>query len=257
MERSLTICHFYPDLMNLYGDFGNILALIERGRRHGIEMRYRRVRIGEVFDPREGDLFFIGGGQDREQSALFRDALARREQFLEICESRKPLLLICGGYQMLGRRFVTGEGKEIPGLGILPMETLAGKGRLIGDTVYRADFLKDKGEEATFLYGFENHSGRSYLEEGAEALAEVIQGYGNNDSRRGEGCRFGTIFGTYSHGSFLPKNPAMADYLLELARTAKYGETAPLPYLLSSAEKIARASFRRRFEEAKDKGETV
>lgn len=243
MNYSLRLCHFYPELLNLYGDFGNILALMSRAKLHNIDLSYNSLLLGSSLNLKDFDLFFIGGGQDSEQTSLIKDFLAKKDEIEEIVDLNKPLLAICGGYQLLAKRFITAENKIIEGLGVLAAETRAGNERLIGNTIYYADFLEYKSEEAGYIYGFENHSGRTYLSEGEKALARVIKGYGNNDEREFEGCMKKNVIATYSHGSLLPKNPALADYILERAIMAKYKVKITLPYVLTASEKMARDYF--------------
>ncbi|MDO5732520.1 MAG: glutamine amidotransferase [Eubacteriales bacterium] len=241
-KKELKLLHLYPDLLNLYGDFGNILAFLKRGKVHGIEISYHSLHLGEQKDLSSYDLFFMGGGQDREQEALFRDVLSRRSQFERLLQGGWPFLAICGAYQLLGKRFITAEGQCIEGLGLLDVDTRAGEKRLIGDSLYCADFLAERGPDAELLYGFENHSGRSYLGANATALAKCLYAYGNNGEDDYEGCRAGNFIATYSHGPFLPKNPAMTDYLLECALLRRYEKEVQLPYELSAAELAARKS---------------
>lgn len=270
---AINILHLYPDLLNLYGDFGNILALFHRAKRHNITICYHTLRIGDSRNLSDYDLFFMGGGQDSEQSALTQDILARKDELTRAIENDIPMLAICGGYQLLGREFITVDNTTIPGLGILPITTRAGEHRLIGNTMYHCDLLKDTDP---LLLGFENHSGRSYLdpdavEKGARPLARVLKGYGNNDDKLTEGCIYHKVVATYSHGSFLPKNPAMTDFLLAAALEAAnkrqgvcWGahnktsdgssnhdnqtsttEYVHLPYELDFAERLARQSVQK------------
>ncbi len=243
MRYSLKLCHFYPDLLNLYGDFGNILALMNRASLHDIELTYHSLLLGEKVSLNTYDIFFIGGGQDSEQTVLIKDFMARRDDFMGAIEDNRLVLGICGGYQLMGKRFITADGVEIPGLEVLNVETRAGKERLIGNTIYEADFLDNKSDESKYIYGFENHSGRTYLDASAVPMAKVLKGYGNNDERLYEGCIYKNVFATYSHGSLLPKNPALTDYLLEKAIEARYQEQIKLPYILNKAEKLAREAF--------------
>ncbi len=247
-KRSLRLCHLYPDYMNLYGDFGNVLALHRRAELHGIHLEYLPLSIGDALDPKAYDLFFMGGGQDREQAVLLSDWHQKGAALALAIELGVPMLGICGGYQLMGQRFLTKEGTEIQGLGIIEVETIGKDQRLIGDTMYQADFLRERGEDADLLFGFENHSGQSFLRGNAKALGKVLFGYGNNSEDQTEGCVYKHFVGTYAHGSFLPRNPAMSDWLLEKALCLRYQEEIKLPYILTDAEAKAREAAKRLIE---------
>lgn len=237
--RILHVCHLYPDYLNLYGDFGNILAFRYRAGLREIGIRYHKVSIGDPLDLRQCDFLFIGGGQDEQQSSLRFDLLHEKKTVLqEAVAMQLPILAICGGYQLLGHFFKTKDGRNLEGLGILPIETYGQEKRLIGDTVCRSSFFGE-GEDA-LLFGFENHSGHTKLLEGATPLAEVLHGYGNNDQDRSEGCRYQHVIGTYLHGSFLPKNPAVTDCLLEWALIRHEGEGYRLPEATRRVEREVR-----------------
>ncbi|MFN3337120.1 MAG: type 1 glutamine amidotransferase [Thermomicrobium sp.] len=207
----LTICWLYARTMNIYGDRGNILALVERCRRRGIETEVVEIGVGEPLEPGRCDLFFWGGGQDREQIAAAEDLQSMKGEVLrEEIERGVPLLAICGGYQLLGRFYRPQEGAELPGLGVFDAWTVAGSRRMIGNVVVDSP---DFGE----LVGFENHSGRTFLGPAARPLGTVRVGHGNNGKDRTEGCRYRNAIGTYLHGPVLPKNPQLADYLIACA----------------------------------------
>lgn len=231
---SLRVCHLYPDLLNLYGDFGNILALRNRARFHGYDMTYTTHTIGDRLDPESADLFFIGGGQDQDQKRVLRDMLEKRELIRQAVEEGIPFLCICGGYQLMGEEFKTTSGDHLTCLHIIDAITTGGRERMIGDTVYRAEWLGEGDDQ--ILYGFENHSGETVLGPDAVPLAQVVRGYGNNRRDKNEGCRYKNLIGTYSHGSFLPKNPAMTDWLIEKA----LGTELPYRGVLRPAERAAR-----------------
>lgn len=218
----LMLCHLYPDLLDLYGDRGNILTLAARSRWRGIDVLVQRASLGDEFDFREMDILFIGGGSDREQSLLVNDLKRREGELREAIEEGLVVLSICGGYQLLGRYYQTSGGEKMPGLGVLDLWTMAGSGRLIGNVVAELNPAawghSDQGaNRLTTLVGFENHSGRTYLGAGLAPLGTVKHGYGNNGEDRGEGVRYRNVFGTYLHGPLLPKNPHFADLLLRLA----------------------------------------
>jgi len=215
----LTICHLYPDLLDLYGDRGNILTLAARCRWRGIEPVIQRASLGEDLDFMGMDILFIGGGSDREQGLLVQDLLRREDELRKSIENGLVVLSICGGYQMLGKYYQMTSGERIDGLGILDVWTVAGAKRLIGNVVVELDekILSLDSSELRTLVGFENHSGKTHLGEGVSPLGKVLFGQGNNGEDSGEGVRYLNVFGTYLHGPLLPKNPHFADLLLELA----------------------------------------
>ncbi|EGW39098.1 glutamine amidotransferase [Desulfosporosinus sp. OT] len=215
---NLNICHLYPDLLDLYGDRGNILALAARCRWRGIEPVIQKASLGEVLDFTGMDILFLGGGSDREQGLLVQDLMQRETELRSAIENGLVVLAICGGYQMLGKFYQMAGGEKIQGLGILDVWTIAGAKRLIGNVVVELDerVLKVNSKFRT-LVGFENHSGKTYLGEEVMPLGKVLAGNGNNGDDSAEGVRYRNVFGTYLHGPLLPKNPHFADLLLELA----------------------------------------
>jgi len=227
----LTIYHLYPDLLDLYGDRGNVLALAARCRWRGIEVDIRRASLGDPIDFSAADIVFLGGGSDREQSILVEDLSSRGTDLRDGIEDGLVLLTICGGYQLLGQYYQTGEGKKIPGLGILDLYTVAGNKRLIGNVIielepelkknvldsYASSVEEESAQKLNTLVGFENHSGKTYLGSNLRPLGKVLRGYGNNGEDDEEGVRYKNVFGTYLHGPFLPKNPHIADLLIRLA----------------------------------------
>ncbi len=240
----LKAVHLYPDLMNLYGDRGNIIVWQRRCAWRGIELTVEGISIGDKLSA-DYDLAFIGGGQDREQLLVCQDLQAQAQRLKALIDGGLVVLAVCGGYQLLGRRFLTYQNEEIPGLGVLDVETLGGKKRLIGNVVVRAEF----NGAARLLVGFENHSGRTILGPQAEPLGTVERGFGNNGDDGTEGARQANVFGTYLHGSLLPKNPWFADYLLELALKRKYGDDFALEPLDDTLELAAQAAAVKRIEE--------
>jgi len=233
-KQSLNIAHLYPTLLNLYGDRGNIICLRERCRWRGLEVRVDGIGPGERLDPRVYDLIFLGGGADKEQKRVVADLHSLKGPALrEAVEEGVVVLAVCGGYQLLGDFYRPAEGADLPGLGIFPAYTVH-KGlkvpRCIGNVVARW--------QGGLLVGFENHGGRTYLKEGAEPLARVVRGHGNNSEDGTEGVVYKNAFGTYLHGSLLPKNPHFGDHLLRLALARKYGE-AVLPPLDDALENMA------------------
>ena len=209
----LKIGHLYPDLMNLYGDRGNIIALTRRCYWHDIRATVEEIKAGEEKRAADCDVVFIGGGQDREQKQVAWDLRDRQGPALRAAAAEGVVILgICGGYQLLGHEFRTGAGEVLPGTGILDLVTVGGDKRLIGNIAVVSDLLGGKT-----LVGFENHSGKTYLGEGAKPLGKVLAGHGNNGEDGTEGAYCKNVVGTYLHGSVLPKNPWLADYLLAKA----------------------------------------
>jgi len=241
---TLRLAHLYPDLMNLYGDRGNIIVLRRRCAWRGIELTVDEVSTGDALDG-DYDLAFIGGGQDREQLLVCQDLQGRGDRLQTMVDGGLVVLAVCGGYQLLGHRFLTYQNEELPGLGILDIETKGGQKRLIGNVIVK---MKWDGSERV-LVGFENHSGRTLLGPKAKPLGIVERGYGNNGDDGTEGAVQGNVFGTYLHGSLLPKNPWFADHLLELAGKRKYGEDFELEPLDDKLELLAQAAVVKRIEE--------
>jgi len=234
----LVIGHFYPDLLNLYGDRGNVLALYNRASRRGIETEIRQISVGDEVNPDELDICFLGGGQDSEQNIMKDDLVNEKGKIIkDMIEDGKVFLTICGGYQMLGKYYKEHDGKTLKCLGAVDYYTEGEKERFINDTVYELEL--PSGEKVKIV-GFENHSGRTYLGRRVEPFMKVITGHGNNGNDGYEGMRYKNTFGTYSHGSLLPKNPEITDMLIEIALKKRYGEDYILPPLDASTEKKAR-----------------
>ncbi|WP_338256357.1 type 1 glutamine amidotransferase [Dictyobacter halimunensis] len=218
---TLTLGHLYPDQLNLYGDRGNILTLRRRCQLRGIELRVVGLGVGDALAPDEYDMLFIGGGQDREQAPVAQDLYEMKGIGLwAAIEDDMPVLAVCGGFQLLAHYYRPAEGPDMRGLGVFDAWT-EHKGpqvaRCIGDIA-----LSWNGQT---LVGFENHGGRTYLGT-ASPLGKVLKGYGNNAEDQTEGAIYRNAYGTYLHGSLLPKNPHFADYLIELALQRKYAEQA-------------------------------
>jgi CobQ-like glutamine amidotransferase family enzyme len=214
--------------MNIYGDRGNILALVQRCRWRGIEVEVDPLDVGQRVDLRGYDIAFFGGGQDSNQSLVADDFRQVQGPALrDAIEDGLVVLAICGGYQLLGHYFRTHTGEEMPGVGILDAWTVAGKKRLIGNVVVEWD-QPPEGAPARTLVGFENHSGRTYLGPGCRPLGHVRVGYGNNAEDKTEGAVYKNTHGCYLHGTLLPKNPHLADYLIGTALRRRYGPEATL-----------------------------
>jgi CobQ-like glutamine amidotransferase family enzyme len=212
----LTIGWLYPDLMNIYGDRGNIVTLCQRARWRGIEARVLELGKGATPGIEDVDVFFFGGGQDREQSLIYDDLLETKAVSLaRAIQDGAALLAVCGGYQLLGHYYQTADGERLSGIGLLDLHTEAGSRRCIGDVVVEADPALGLADRT--LVGFENHSGRTFLGVGLRPLGRVLKGSGNNGADGTEGLAHGSVFGTYLHGSLLPKNPHLADLILERA----------------------------------------
>ncbi|WP_027633809.1 type 1 glutamine amidotransferase [Clostridium hydrogeniformans] len=215
----LNICHLYPDLLNSYGDLGNILILKWRAEERDIKVNIHNVSLGDEFNESDYDIVFFGGGQDYEQSIVSKDLKeTKRDAIEDYIERGGVLLAICGGYQLLGEYYTTPEGEKLPGLNILPLYTKAGDTRFIGNTAIVNEELNES------YVGFENHSGRTYLGEGLKPLGKCLLGFGNNGEDGYEGCIYKNTYCTYFHGSLLSKNPELSDRLLETALNSKYND---------------------------------
>lgn len=208
----ISICHLYPDLLNLYGDRGNIIAFLQRCRWRDIPVTVRDVSLGEAVDFGEFDFIFLGGGSDREQNLIAADLMLRKDEFRDAIEDGLVVLAICGGYQLLGKHYLTRDGETIPGLAILDFFTRAGDRRLVGNVAVEVDLEGRKVK----VVGFENHSGQTFLGD-IQPLGRVLSGRGNNGRDRLEGARYKNVFCSYLHGPLLPKNARLTDYLITLA----------------------------------------
>ena len=236
---NLIIGYLYGDLMNIYGDIGNIIALKKRAEWRGIKVVDKNVSIGSKLSKGDADIFFFGGGQDQQQELVASDLVksGKGKVIKQAVERGVPLLSVCGGYQLLGEYYRPHKGPKLAGIGLFPAYTLASHDRMIGNIVIDSMFGT--------LVGFENHSGKTYLKKGALPLGMVKKGFGNNgkdeqSSRasrtRLEGCIYKNAIGCYMHGSLLPKNPKLADWLLKKALEVKYGKEIELKPLDDSLE---------------------
>lgn len=219
MSQVIKLVQLYSRDMNIYGDWGNVLVLKRRLEWHGYKVDLVEYNPGDDF-PADGDIFVGGGGQDSGQDIVQADLLKIGPDLRQLADDGVPMLMICGLYQLFGRFFVTQDGHKITGIGLLDIETHAGPERLIGNIVTKSSQF---GE----IVGYENHSGQTFLGTGLQPLGRVIKGAGNNGQDDTEGARYKNVIGSYLHGSVLPKNPALADWLIEKAVVRKYGEFQP------------------------------
>jgi CobQ-like glutamine amidotransferase family enzyme len=241
-EPVLRIAHLYADEMNIYGDRGNILTLVKRAAWRGIAVSVDAIGRGPAPDLSGIDLIFWGGGQDKDQELVFHDAAQHKVAAIrEAIDGGAVVLAVCGGYQLLGESYVTADGKKLPGLGLVDLRTVPGARRNIGNIVIETNNLVLTPRT---LVGFENHSGKTYLGPGLPPLGRVLRGAGNNGEDGFEGVASGNIFGTYLHGSLLPKNPHFADLLL--LRALRRRGFSRLEQLDDSVEMSAHRSVRER-----------
>ena len=243
---SLVVGHLYPDYLNIYADRGNIAVLERRAAWRGYRIDLRAVGMGEPVEPGEHDLLYIGGGQDREQALVAPDLAAKGDGVRAAVEAGAAVLAVCGGYQLLGRSYRDVAGKELPGVGLFPHETVAGERRMIGDVLLECEL--EPGLRRT-LAGFENHAGRTRLDLGATPLGRVVAGFGNDGESGFEGCRVGRAIGTYLHGPLLPRNPWLADWVIAQALAHRLGEAPELEPLPDELETRAHAVSSRRARE--------
>jgi lipid II isoglutaminyl synthase (glutamine-hydrolysing) len=244
--KKIKILHLYPDAMNLYGDFGNILTLIKRCQWRDISVELLEQKIGDKQNLNDIDILFLGGGQDRGQQIISKDLIENGKYIKEAVEKGTCALTVCGGYQLFGRYFKTSGGTEIPGINIFNAWTEAGQKRMIGNVLvdcrkttshwgnmHKFDLME---KMHAMLVGFENHSGKTHLDPTAMPLGHIIKGYGNNLTGKLEGCQYKNAFGTYLHGSLLPKNPWFADHLILLGLKRRYGSDIQILPLNDSIE---------------------
>lgn len=219
MSQSVTILQLYPNDMNIYGDQGNVLVLQRRLQWHGYDPVVVEYNVGDPF-PEHVDIVIGGGGQDSGQEKIHTDLLKIGPRLKKLADDDTPMLLVCGLYQLFGKFFKTSRGETLEGIGILDVETHGTNERLIGNIVTHNEDFGD-------IIGYENHSGQTFLGESVEPFATVIKGAGNNSREAHEGARYKNVIGTYLHGSILPKNPKIADTMIELAVTKRYGDYTP------------------------------
>ena len=242
---NLKIGYLYGDLMNIYGDTGNSIALKHRAHARNIDVEVKMITIGSSYKVGDVDMFFFGGGQDEYQIAVSRDLIKSKkgELIKEEIEKGIPLLAICGGYQLLGEYYQASRKQEVgssqdirlEGVSLFPAYTEAGDTRMIGNIAIESEWDK--------LIGFENHSGKTYLRPEGKALGTVLKGFGNNGEDGKEGCVYKNAIGCYMHGSLLPKNPQLCDWFIEKTLSIKYNKDIKLEKLNDFFEINARADF--------------
>jgi lipid II isoglutaminyl synthase (glutamine-hydrolysing) len=215
--KIINILHLYPDELNIYGDHGNISTLVKRLEWRGYQVKLHQSGLGQVAPIADADIIFGGGGQDRGQIAVGADLQRHAVALKKAVMAGTPMLVICGTYQLFGRGFTTLEGQTIPGIGLFRASTIGSVDRMIGNAIVQTHLGR--------LVGFENHSGRTILESGQDALGRVEQGFGNDGRSGWEGAISHNLIGTYLHGPVLPKNPHLADHLILIALKRKFGVT--------------------------------
>jgi CobQ-like glutamine amidotransferase family enzyme len=218
-EKTITVLQLYPRDMNIYGDWGNVLVLKRRLEWHGYQVNLLEYNQGDKF-PVDVDMVIGGGGQDSGQDNIQTDLLSIGTKLHNLADNDIPMLMICGLYQLFGKFFKAGDGHVIEGISLLDIETHAGPERLIGNIVTKSGEFGD-------IIGYENHSGLTFLGNDVQPFGRVIKGAGNNGQDDTEGARYKNVIASYMHGSLLPKNPGIADFLIEKAIVKKYGEFAP------------------------------
>lgn len=240
-ERVLRVCALYPDLMNIYADRGNLIMFERRCQWRGIGFELSSAGLDEPLDPDGADLYYIGGGQDRDQKLCAHDLAERKRDDVHAAASRGAVILaVCGGYQLLGHSYQLGVA-TLPGVGLVDLHTVRSEeSRLIGNVAIEVELDTGSSGRPQVLAGFENHGGRTFLGD-AEPLGRVLKGHGNNGGDGHEGVRAGNVIGTYLHGPLLPKNAWFADWLIETA----LGLAEPLAELDDSLEDAAHAEARR------------
>ena len=221
---TIRVGHLYPEYLNIYADRGNIAVLARRAALRGHELVVDSIGLGDVLEPGAHDLFYVGGGQDREQALVALDFEAKGDALRTAVETGAAVLAVCGGYQLLGRGYRGRDGALMPGIGLFPHETVAGETRMIGDVLLECEL--EPGTRR-LLAGFENHAGRTLLDAGAQPLGRVLHGFGNDGASGYEGCVVRRAVGTYLHGPLLPRNAWLADWLLEQALAHATGGRPP------------------------------
>src|SRR3990167_1417839 len=238
---TLQICHLYPDLMDTYGDKGNIITIVKRCQWRGIKTNVTSVTVGQSLKTDRFDIYFFGGGQDHAQFIVGKDLQKKAKGLKTAIEDGAVLLSICGGYQLLQKYFKTKEGELIKGINLFDAYTIGSITRMIQNLLIEVNpdlqeeiksvypTMKQFNNSTIDLVGFENHSGKTYLGRDVKPLGKVIVGSGNNGEDKTEGAVYQNAFGCYLHGSLLPKNPHFADYLISKALERRYGKVKLKP----------------------------
>jgi lipid II isoglutaminyl synthase (glutamine-hydrolysing) len=210
--ENFIIAHMYPDLMNLYGDRGNLLCLQKRLEWYGYDCKIKSIHLNDQLDYSQIDMIFMGGGSDREQGLVYNDLILKADQLMSQIDQGLPVLCICGAYQLLGKYYKSSDGQVMDGLGFFDFYTTGKKGRLIGNILLESEI----GGRKSTIVGFENHGGRTYCNDPQlQSMGKVIKGHGNNGEDKREGMWFKNLIGTYLHGPLLPKNPELADFFIQ------------------------------------------
>lgn len=236
MNQQLTILHLYPNELNTYGDHGNRLALAQRLKWRGLKNAVHYHHPGSVL-PKNVDIVIGGGGQDSAQADVQADILRIGGGLHRLAEQGVPMIVICGTYQLFGHRFITQTGQEVKGIGIFDAETVGSEKRMIGNLMVKSDF--------GILFGFENHSGQTFLAKKQAPLGKVLRGNGNNGKDKTEGARTKNVFGSYMHGPMLPNNPQFCDELIRLSLNRR-GQELPAADIDDSYSGLARANAKHR-----------
>lgn len=236
MSATLRIAHLFPELLNLYGDGGNIIVLQKRCAWRGIEVEVMPVRFGERPSFSDVDIAFIGGGSDREEKIVCDQLHAVGDELRSYVEDDGVLLAVCGGYQLLGHSYLMGD-ERVEGLSLVDLDTDRGEPRLIGNIMVQSEIADDP------IVGYENHGGRTRLGSGVKPLGRVLSGFGNDGASGEEGCLYRNVLGTYIHGPLLPKNPGVADWLIRRALERRTGAAVELAPLDDAVERRANATM--------------
>jgi len=245
----IRVGHLYPEYLNIYADRGNIAVLSRRATLRGHQLDVHSVGVGDALDPTAHDLLYVGGGQDREQFLIAPDLAAKGDALRAAQESGVAMLAVCGGYQLLGRGYRGRDGSLMPGAGVFPHETVAGDVRMIGDVLLDCELEPGARRQ---LAGFENHAGRTLLDQGARPLGRVVHGFGNDGESGLEGCVVENAVGTYLHGPLRPRNPWLADWLL--ARALTHGGVNGSELLAPLPDELEAEAFRVSAERARRRG---
>ncbi len=233
----LRVVHLYPEHLNIYADRGNMMVLEARCRRRGVAFDLIGCGLGDALA--QADLYYLGGGQDRDQALVAGDLARRADDLRAAVDGGSLVLGVCGGYQMLGHGYIGQAGDELPGVGLVDLTTEAGPDRMIGNIAVECDL----DGESRLVVGFENHAGRTWLGPGVQPFGRVVHGHGNNGQDGGEGVLDGNVIGTYVHGPLLPKNPELADWLIARALRRQLGEVSLEPLDDSLAREARRVAL--------------